>query len=208
MVEFGSGSGQKTRLLLDALRAPAGYVPIDISRDHLVASARAIAAEHPGLVVQPLCADYTRPFELPPAVGEEAGTVAYFPGSTLGNFGHAQAREFLSMVADCVGEDGALVLGLDLFPSARVDAGAAPVRAKTAEDIRRAYNDDQGITARFNRNLLARIRRELDADLDPDGFRHDAVFDPVESRIEMRLISCRDQVVRIRDREFPFRAGE
>jgi L-histidine Nalpha-methyltransferase len=208
LIEFGSGSSTKTRLLLSALNSPASYVPIDISREHLVESALRVQEEYPDLVVQALCADYTQEFELPPEVTESSCTVGYFPGSTLGNFSVAQAVEFLAMVARSVGENGALILGVDRYPAEHHGIEGSRQIPKTIDDLHWAYNDAAGVTARFNLNLLERMVTELGAEVDIGAFEHTAVFDETASRIEMRLVSSKEQEIRIGEHVFPFARGE
>jgi dimethylhistidine N-methyltransferase len=181
LVEFGSGSGEKTWLLLRHLIQPAAYIPVDISRTQLVQFALSVASEFPDLEVAPVCADYTAHFELPPTQVPTSRCVAFFPGSTLGNFEPPDAEAFLKWVADLLGPDGSFVVGLDL--------------RKEATIIERAYNDADGVTAEFNLNLLDRINRECGADFDRAAFRHHAFFDADKSRIEMRLVSTREQRV-------------
>ena len=156
LVEYGSGSSLKTRLLLDALVDAEAYVPVDVSREHLAASAARLRREYPGLRVEPVCADYMTAFRLPPGIPGQAPRLGFFPGSTIGNLLPADARAFLRGARQLVGEGGALVLGADL----RKDPGA----------LHAAYNDAAGVTARFTLNLLARMNRELDADFDLSGF--------------------------------------
>lgn len=183
LVEFGSGSGEKTWILLRQLTDLAAYIPVDISRAQLIEFAMRVSDAFPDLHVVPVCADYTAGFALPSAEGEHERSVAFFPGSTLGNFEPDGARQFLGRVRKLVGPEGGMLLGLDL--------------AKDPELIERAYNDPEGVTAEFNLNLLDRINRECGADFDPGGFEHTAVFDSEASRIEMRLVSRRDQTVRL-----------
>ena len=195
LVEFGSGAGVKVRLLLAALRDPALYVPVDISRDHLVAAADALAADRPDLAIAPVCADYTRPFALPalpdPAHGR---TVGFFPGSTIGNFTPAEATAFLRGAARLLGPGSLMVVGADL--------------PKDPAILRAAYDDAAGVTAAFNRNLLVRINRELGADFDLAAFRHEARWNAAESRVEMHLASLRAQTVRLGPERFDFAPGE
>lgn len=193
LVEYGSGAGVKVRLLLDALEQPAAYVPIDISVEQLQRVAREIAAEHPEVVVRPLCADYTRPLALP-ALPRAARRIAFFPGSTIGNFHPTEAAAFLRRVRRTVGQDGALVLGVD--------------RVKDAATLNAAYNDAQGVTAAFNLNMLVRLNQELDADFDIGSFAHRAFFDRAHSRIEMHLVSLRRQVATVNGERIAFRRGE
>jgi len=192
LVELGSGASRKVRLLLEAMR-PAGYLGIDISRDFLLTSTQRLAADYPWLDVSAACADFSRPMTLPDSL-DGLRPVAFFPGSSIGNFTPEEASVFLRNLQRMLPDTGGLLLGVDLIKDqARLDA---------------AYNDAAGVTAQFNLNLLERIRRELDTDLDPTRFRHLAFFDPVASRIEMHLVSTRDQTVRLEDRRFTFRAGE
>jgi dimethylhistidine N-methyltransferase len=194
LIEFGSGSGVKTRLLLDELNDPAAYVPIDISREHLARSAAEIAAAYPDLEVIPVCADYTADYELPTPRRATTRRVIYFPGSTIGNFHRPHAVEFLAHLRDVCGEDGGLLIGVDL--------------KKNRETLERAYDDAKGVTAAFNRNLLTRINRELGANFDLQRFRHEAVYDEQAGRVEMHLVSLADQTVELGDETFAFGAGE
>lgn len=194
VVELGCGSAHKTDLLLDALERPAAYVALDVSREPLLAATRRIAAARPGLEVWAICADYTQPFTLPRRDGPPAKRLAFFPGSTIGNFDPEQARRFLRLVAALVGPGGDLLIGADL--------------PKDKAVLDRAYDDARGVTAAFNKNILARINRELGADFDLDAFDHLAFFDPARSRVEMHLVSLKDQVARVGGREFSFAPGE
>ena len=193
LVEYGSGAGVKVRLLLDALVEPVAYVPIDISREQLVDVGRQLAARYSRVAVRPLWADYTLPLHLPP-LPPGARRLAFFPGSTIGNFHPAEAAAFLRRVRRAVGDGGALVLGVD--------------RRKDARVLHAAYNDGAGITAAFNLNVLARLNRELGADFDLARFRHRAFFDRRASRIEMHLESLDAQVVRIAGESISFERGE
>ena len=193
LVEYGSGSSTKTRLLLERLEDPAGYVPVDISREHLLRAAGALSARHPRLRVLPVCADFTRPFELPPVPGT-LRRAAYFPGSTIGNFAPAEARKFLAQVAEQCGPGGMLLIGVDLRKSRAV--------------LEPAYDDAQGVTAEFNRNLLRRINRELGASFDVASFDHRAFWNSAEGRVEMHLVSRREQTVRVGGRSVRFARGE
>jgi dimethylhistidine N-methyltransferase len=194
LVEFGSGAGVKTRILLDHLNRPAAYLPVDISRAQLLETAALLARDYPALEVLPVCADYSRPFRVPCPKRPVVRTVAFFPGSTIGNFEPDAAEGFLRRVADLVGYEGGLLIGVDLKKDhARLD---------------RAYNDARGVTAAFNLNLLARANRELGADFSPDGFRHHAFYDAAHGRIEMHLVSRWSQTVRLGGRTFAFAAGE
>ncbi|MFO0851787.1 MAG: L-histidine N(alpha)-methyltransferase [Gemmataceae bacterium] len=192
LVELGAGSLRKVRHLLDRLESPAGYVPVDVSGDHLAAAARALADGYPGLPVRPVVADFTAPFDLP--LPPARRRVVYFPGSTLGNFEPAEADALLRRVARLVGPGGGLILGVDL--------------RKPAAVLEPAYNDAAGVTAAFNRNLLVRINRELGGDFDPAAFAHRAFYNAGRSRVEMHLVSGRRQRVRVGRAAFDFRPGE
>lgn len=194
LVEFGSGSSVKTRVLLNNLIDPLTYVPVDISEDHLLATAGALAAEYPLLDVAPLMADFTAPLKLSAAEVGTSRTCVYFPGSTIGNFQPAEALEILRSIADCCGQHGGLLIGFDL--------------QKSSEVIEAAYNDTNGVTAEFNKNVLRRINRELDGDFDVDQFDHLAFYNESAGRIEMHLVSCRVQSVRVADLDFHFQWGE
>ena len=194
VVEYGSGSGIKTQLLLEHLERPVAYVPVDISREHLLRSAAALSARYPALPVLPVCADFTQPFALPHPPRPPRRRAAYFPGSTIGNFAPAEARKFLTQVAELCGPGGALLIGVDLKKSRAV--------------LERAYDDALGVTAEFNANLLRRLNRELGADFQLDRFAHRALWNEVEGRIEMHLVSRCAQEVRLAGRRIRFEAGE
>ena len=194
VIEYGSGSGRKTRLLLKAL-SPVAYVPIDIAREQLHVTAAEIAAEFPRLAVTAVCADYSRSFRLPQLAGAPARRrVVYFPGSTIGNLSLPEAAGFLANARRLVGPGGGMLVGVDL--------------KKDAARLNAAYNDARGITAAFNLNLLARINRELEADFDLASFRHHAFYNGTLGRIEMHLVSLADQRVRVGRAGFGFRGGE
>lgn len=192
LIEYGSGSSEKTRILLDHLADPAGYVPIDISREHLLQSAEALRAAYPGLRVLPVVADYTADFALPEV--EDARPVVYFPGSTVGNFTPEEAVDFLRHVAEVVGPGGGLLIGVDLRKDPAV--------------IEAAYNDAQGVTAAFNKNILRHINRVLGGTFDLDGFAHRAFFNEEQGRIEMHLESLAEQHVRVGPHAVAFEPGE
>lgn len=192
LLEFGSGSDVKIRLLLDALR-PRAYLPLDISAGHLRRAAAAIAADHPWLEVHALCVDYTRPFALPATIDHHRRT-AFFPGSSIGNFEPAQAVRLLQGIAHLLGGGGRLLIGVDL--------------KKDAATLHAAYNDAAGVTAAFNLNLLQRLRAELGAELDPAGFRHRAFYNADAGRIEMHLVATGTPAIRIDGEHFAFEAGE
>lgn len=196
LVEYGSGSSDKTRILLDALRGEiAAYVPIDISGVHLAASAEALRGRYPGLTVLPVAADYTQPFALPDLPPHDHICV-FFPGSTIGNFAPEEARSFFRQVANVAGTSphGGLLIGAD--------------QRKPLDVLLPAYDDPEGVTAAFNLNLLARINRELAGTFDLSAWRHEARWNEVHSRIEMHLVSARDQTASICGESVVFREGE
>ncbi|MFO7306388.1 MAG: L-histidine N(alpha)-methyltransferase [Gammaproteobacteria bacterium] len=194
LVELGSGTSAKTRLLLDHIDMPATYVPVDIAREYLLDAAGAIARDYPELHVIPVNADFSQPFELPIEVARASRCVVYFPGSTLGNFDRAEAASLLSRIRGMIGRHGAALIGIDL----RKDAGV----------LRRAYNDAAGLTAAFNLNALRHLNRKLGADFDLEQFEHAAIWVEDKSRIEMHLISKRDQRVHIGHAEVTIKRGE
>jgi dimethylhistidine N-methyltransferase len=194
LIEYGSGSSTKTRLLLDHLDRPAGYVPIDISREQLSQAAESVARAYPGLQVMPVCADFTGALSIPESRRRARRRVAYYPGSTIGNFTPEDARRFLRRIADVCGPSGGLLLGVDM--------------KKDPLMLHRAYNDALGITAAFNMNILTRLNRELDASFQPESFRHYAFYNPVFARVEMHLISLVEQVIRVAGVSIRFERGE
>ncbi len=194
LIEYGSGSSTKSGLLLDALIRPKAYVPVDISRNHLQASAERIARRFPAIDVLSVAADFTRPFSLPEFPREPSHIAVFFPGSTIGNFEPAAARTLLRNIANLVGVGGGLVIGFDL--------------QKDPSVIEAAYNDPQGVTAAFNLNLLARINRELAGQFLVDQFAHRAVYEQREGRVAISLVSCVEQSVRIGQERIDFAAGE
>jgi dimethylhistidine N-methyltransferase len=193
LVEFGSGASAKTRLLLDAAPQLHGYVPLDISEEALAAAADRVSRAYPKLAVEPVAGDFTAPLRLPP-VAAGRPRVGFFPGSTIGNFTPEEARVFLRKVKALLGGEALFVVGADLV--------------KDEAELVAAYDDAQGVTAAFNRNLLARANRELGADFDLHGFEHRALWNAGKSRIEMHLVSTRDQTANVGGRRFGFAAGE
>lgn len=181
LIEYGSGSSRKTRILLEHLRELAVYVPVDISEDHLISSATAIRSEFPGLEVLPVVADFTKPFALPDPAIMPLRNIVYFPGSTIGNFTHDAAQELLGFMYQEAGENGAMLIGVDL--------------QKDPAIIELAYNDSAGVTAEFNLNMLTHLNREFGFDFDVDAYSHSARYDRAEGRMVIELISSRDQVV-------------
>ena len=194
LIEFGSGSSLKTRILLDELIEPAGYVPIDISEEHLVASAAELRPRYPDLEILPVAADYMQEIEIPATRIEPARRDVFFPGGTIGNFHRDEALDFLRRKADLVGAGGGLLIGVDLKKDPAV--------------LERAYDDSAGITAQFNLNLLVRLNRELDTDFVTDQFRHRAIYNEEAGRVEMHLDCLADQVVHVAGEEIAFRKGE
>lgn len=195
LVEFGSGAGVKIRLLLSALERPTAYVPVDISRLHLLAAASSLAKDFPHLAIAPICADYTRLFTVPaPAGAAPAVTVGFFPGSTIGNFTPEEACAFLESARFLLGPGSAMIVGVDLRKDAAV--------------LVRAYDDAGGVTAAFNLNLLRRINRELGGTFQLDQFTHLARWNDALGRIEMHLVSRRAQHVEIGRDRFSFQEGE
>jgi dimethylhistidine N-methyltransferase len=194
VIEFGSGSAEKVGILLDAMRAPAAYVPVDISMEWLAEGAARVAAAHPGLRVLPVAADFTRPFALPQNLASRAPHLGFFPGSTIGNFTPDAAVEFLRSARRVLGHGARLLIGADLVKEPKV--------------LEAAYDDAAGVTARFNLNLLARLNRECDADFEVAAFRHSARWNAAEERMEMHIVAQRDQLVTMAGRRFSFRAGE
>jgi dimethylhistidine N-methyltransferase len=191
IVEFGAGSLRKVRLLLEAFEAPARYLPIDISGEHLRDAAAILRRDFARLQVRPVVADYTRPFELPPALSGKR--IGFFPGSTIGNFTPSEALAFLGAAAEML-RGGALVLGVDLVKDPQV--------------LHAAYNDAEGVTAAFNLNLLARANRELGANFHLGQFAHYAFYNAPLQRIEMHLVSLARQAIAFGDDRFVIEEGE
>jgi dimethylhistidine N-methyltransferase len=193
LVEFGSGESAKTRLLLDAAPQLSTYVPIDISADALYEASDRLARDYPQLSVAPVVADFTGHFRLPIAA-DGLPRIGFFPGSTLGNFDRDGAVRFLRSVRQVLGIHAALLVGVDLI--------------KDPSTLIAAYDDSRGVTARFNKNLLTRINRELGGDFDPDAFDHLALWNAVDNRVEIYLVSRKDQIVNAAGNTFAFRRGE
>ncbi|MFL6821922.1 MAG: L-histidine N(alpha)-methyltransferase [Xanthobacteraceae bacterium] len=193
LVEFGSGSSKKVRMLLASAPTIAAYVPVDISSEMLIQEAHELRRDYPRLAVLPVEADFTKPFALPAAAAGMAHT-GFFPGSTIGNFEPHEACAFLRHAGRMLGRGAALIIGVDLV--------------KEPSILHAAYNDEAGLTAKFNLNLLARINRELGADFDLDGFEHRAFYNAGRHRIEMHLVSKERQKVSIAGRAIEFRPGE
>ncbi len=194
VIEPGSGEGIKPRMLLRALDRPASYVPIDVAHDQLQKWAQTVRREHPALDVSPVTADYTQPFELPTPQHDWQSSLVFFPGSTIGNFDPAEARAFLAAFGRLAGEAGLLLVGAD---------------ATHDEDLLlRAYDDELGVTAAFNKNILTHLNRTRGATFDLDCFEHRAIWNAQASRVEMHLFSRCRQIVRIDNTTVPFTANE
>jgi dimethylhistidine N-methyltransferase len=194
LIGLGTGAGTKTRILLEELKTPRVYIPIDISKEQLEKSSARFRQRFPDLQILPVCADYLEPFELPLPRKLSARSVIYFPGSTIGNFEPDAAVAFLERLVDLTGHGGGLVIGVDLQKDPHV--------------LERAYNDTGKVTAAFNLNLLARINRELGADFDLTNWEHRASYNQSAGRIEMYVVSGEKQLVRIDTQHFSFAAGE
>jgi dimethylhistidine N-methyltransferase len=193
LIEYGSGSSRKTRLLLDRLHQPAAYLPVDISGEQLRRTAHGLARSYPQLEICPVEADFSHTFVLPP-LGAATRRVVYFSGSTIGNFEPPAARTLLAGIARLCGPEGGLLIGVDLKKDPCI--------------LHAAYNDGLGVTAAFNLNLLVRINRELGADFNVDRFAHYAFYNPLAGRIEMHLVSRLAQTVHLGGVTVPFRDGE
>ncbi|RVT94089.1 L-histidine N(alpha)-methyltransferase [Sphingomonas crocodyli] len=193
IVELGSGSSAKIGLLLDALDAPRSYVPIDISREHLLGAAQAIQQRYPALQVEAVCADFAQEFDLPANDGG-GPRVCFYPGSTIGNLTPPDALAFLTQWAQRLGQGALMIIGVDL--------------RKDAAILEPAYDDAQGVTARFSLNMLARANRELGTDFDVSRFRHRAVYHADTGRVGIDLVSQADQTVHLDHHRFPIAEGE
>lgn len=194
LIEPGSGSSKKIRILLDHFDSPAAYVPVDISGKHLHHSVNVLQKDHPDLRIIPVVADYTHPFTLPDFPFDFSHKVLFYPGSTIGNFKPEQAIQFLKLCSGLIGKNGSIIIGVDLL--------------KDIPTLEAAYNDQEGVTAAFNRNILNHVNRLLDIDFIPDLFEHKAYFNESESRIEMHLISTCDQTISCNGKEIHFYKGE
>src|SRR6266567_3607819 len=185
LVEFGSGSSKKVRILLEAAPTIAAYVPVDISSEMLIQEAEDLRRDYPRLAVLPVEADFTKPFALPAAAASMAH-VGFFPGSTIGNFEPHEACSFLRHAGRMLGRGAALIIGVDLVKDAKI--------------LNAAYNDAAGLTAKFNLNLLGRINRELNGDFELENFGHRAFYNRERHRIEMHLASKKRQKVSVAGR--------
>jgi dimethylhistidine N-methyltransferase len=194
LIEYGSGSSVKTRILLNSLKNLSVYVPIDISKDYLKSATAELTRTYPHLRIQPVCMDYTLPFSLPDITGTPHDRVVFFPGSTIGNFHPDEAVEFLMSIGNILQGNGSLLIGVDL--------------KKDPVVLHNAYNDRAGITESFNVNILVRANRELGANFRTEFFKHYAFYNPVQGRIEMHLISLEDQDIHINGTTFHISEGE
>lgn len=192
LVEYGAGASTKTRILLDALKDPAGYVPIDVSEDFLLQTAAALKIEYPDLTVRPIAADFMVELGLPDDI--DGTPVGFFPGSTIGNLSDDEIDQFLRAARRLLGDDSKFVIGLDL--------------RKSPDILIPAYDDAQGVTAAFNLNLLKRINRDLGGNFDLDAFAHEAIWNDGASRVEMHLRSLKPQTVTIGAKRISFDRGE
>jgi L-histidine Nalpha-methyltransferase len=194
LIEFGSGSSKKARILLEALPPLAAYVPVDICREMIEQEAAELRPDFPGLKVLPVVADITLPFNLPAPAKAAPVRVGFFPGSTIGNFEPHEAAAFLRNAGRILGTGALLIVGADLI--------------KPSEVLKAAYNDAAGITAEFNLNLLTRMNRELGGNFDLDNFEHHAFFNRERNRVEMHLASLKRQKAKVAGETIEFRAGE
>lgn len=194
IVELGSGNSTKTRLLLDHLPDISAYVPVEISEDYLMKTVQSLKEEYPVLTIKPVCADYTKTFHIPPIDESFEYYVIFYPGSTIGNFRPKRAQEFLRTISHLLIPGGGLLIGVD--------------RKKDKKTLEAAYNDRKGITAAFNKNVLVRLNRELNADFDIDQFGHKAFYNEKEGRIEMHLVSKAKQQIRLDGTAITLEKGE
>lgn len=193
LIEPGSGNSHKARLLLEHLRDPVGYVPVDISREHMTRWVAQLAADFPGLYIVPTVGDFCADFDVPAVPGTRR-RVVYFPGSTIGNFTPDDATEWLARMARITGAGGGLLIGVDL--------------KKDVATLEAAYNDRAGVTRAFNLNLLWRLKSDLGADVRPDRFEHRAFYNADEGRIEMHLVSTERQTIRLDHTVIELKPGE
>ena len=194
LIEFGSGSSQKVRHLFETNKNIVAYTAIDISREHLIESCAQLSREYGDIPVSAICADYTKEFNLPELPSPAARRVGYFPGSSIGNFSREEAGEFLKRSGKLLGPNSQMLIGIDL--------------KKDKEILEAAYDDSQGVTAKFNLNILHRAARELDVPIDPEKFRHIAVYNQNIGRIEMYLLSAEKQSLVCQGKTIRFEAGE
>lgn len=194
IVELGSGNSTKTRLLLDHLSDISAYVPVEISEEYLMKTVQSLKDEYPNLSIKPVCADYTKPFQIPPVAKPFEYYVIFYPGSTIGNFRPDRAQNFLKTISKLLVSGGGMLIGVDL--------------KKDREILEAAYNDAKGVTAEFNRNMMVRMNRELNADFCIDEFEHLAFYNEEKGRIEMHLVSKIAQEVHMNGEVIHFEKGE
>ena len=194
LIEYGSGALEKVKIILNALENPLALAPIDISEEQLDIAAKNIQKEFPNLNVLPLPGDFTKPVKLPEELFEARKQVAFFPGSTIGNFEKADAVNFLKSVKTTIGDDGLMLIGVDL--------------QKNRDALLKAYNDAAGVTSEFNKNILTRINRELAGNFNLNEFEHVAKYNEEHHRVEMHLKSLADQTVSISGAVFHFALDE
>jgi dimethylhistidine N-methyltransferase len=194
LIGFGTGAGIKTRMLLEHLQNPIAYIPVDISKQRLIDSAIELSHAMPALEILPVCADYLQDLQLPKPLRKPDHVAVFFPGSTIGNLEPPIAADFLRRVCALCGRNGGLIIGVDL--------------QKERATLEAAYNDSAGVTAEFNRNLLARANRELGANFDLARWKHRAIYNEAAGRIEMHLVSAGKQTVHVGGRAFVFADGE
>ena len=194
LAELGSGSSKKTRLLLDHLSCITSYIPIEISEQYLANVVQKLNREYPDLQIDPVCTDYTTPFQLPDISKPYNNIVFFYPGSTIGNFQPLQAKSFLSNLSSLLNPGDSMLVGVDLKKDINV--------------LEAAYNDRQGVTAQFNKNILRHINHKLDANFDLGKFRHKAFYNDEKGRIEMHLVSSKNQTVTIEGQIFQFEKDE
>jgi len=194
LVELGSGSSKKIRLLLNHLTNIAAYVPVEISGKYLAEVVRTLKQDYPNLLIKPVCADYTKPFQFPPIQNPHTYYILFYPGSTIGNFRPCQAQQFLETISRILNPGGGMIIGVDLKKNKKI--------------MEAAYNDKKGITAAFNKNILWHLNRELNADFNPVNFQHKAFYNQEEGRVEMHLISEKKHEVSVAGQTFFFEKGE
>ena len=195
LIEYGCGSLIKTRILIDALERPFLFIPIDISEEHLLRASQDLATQYQELIVLPQVADFTKPIVLPNrARSKNLKCVGFFPGSTIGNFSPIEAINFLKSISKTIGPNGGLLIGVDMKKDAKI--------------LIQAYDDNSGVTASFNLNLIKRINKELGGDFDISTFRHRAIYNDIKGRIELHLVSLKKQIVKIQNFEFSFEKNE
>ena len=194
LIELGSGSSKKIRIILDHLESPEAYIPVEISEEYLLNSIEKLKFEYPSLNISPVIADYTRPFELPKLYSNHSNKVVYYPGSTIGNFNPETAASFLKRISELCGAGSSLLIGVDL--------------KKDIETIEKAYNDEKGITKEFNLNILKNLNEILGSDFNISKWDHNAFYNVELGRIEMHLVSTDNQKVNINGTSINFSKGE